>query len=60
MAKVKGLAEEAIEQDFAALVGLVDRIKGNPFLPDYAEMIGTEIDRLRTAIARAEQYQEAV
>lgn len=59
MAKVKGLAEEAIEQDFAALVGTVDRLRINPFLTEYSEMIEAELDRLRDAIHRARQYEEA-
>jgi hypothetical protein len=59
MAKVKGLAEEAIEQDFAALVGTVDRLRTNPFLPEYAEMIEAELTRLQSEINRARAYHEA-
>ncbi len=59
MAKVKGLAEEAIEQDFAALVGTVDRLRSNPFLAEYADMIEAEINRLQTEINRARAYEEA-
>lgn len=61
MAKVKGLAEEHLDQSFAQLVSVVDALRGNPFVLDYAESIEAELQRLQYAInqARAQQSMEA-